>query len=123
MARVLLMVSDLLLGSRVREAIKAGGHEIVSVSSKESVDQALAAGPVVLLLADLSPRGADPLAASVLALLGELKKGALAQVPVVGYFSHVDVPTMQRAQEAGVQALPRSAFFADLPALIGRHTG
>ena len=118
MARVLLMVSDLLLGSRVREAIKAVGHEIVSVSSKESVEQALAAGPVALLLADLSPRGADPLP-----LLGELKKGALAQVPVVGYFSHVDVPTMQRAQEAGVQALPRSAFFADLPALIGRHTG
>lgn len=117
MARVLLMVSDLLLGSKVREAIKAAGHEIVSVSSAESVTQALAAGPAALLLADLSPRGADPIP-----LLGELKKGPLAGVPMIGYFSHVDVPTMQRARDAGVEALPRSAFFGTLPELIARAT-
>lgn len=115
MARVLLMVSDLLLGSKVREAIRQGGHEIVSVSTRESVDLALAAGPATLLLADLSPRGADPLP-----LLAELKRGPLAGTPVVGYFSHVDTATMQRAQEAGVEALPRSAFFGNLPAIIAR---
>lgn len=118
MARVLLMVSDLLLGSRIREAITAAGHEIVSVADAQAVEKALEAGPAALLLADLSPRGADPIPG-----LGRLKRGPLAQVPVIGYFSHVDAATLERAREAGVEALPRSAFFADLPGLVGRVPG
>ena len=112
MARVLVWCSDLLMGSKVREAVKSAGHESVFCSSAEALTAALAT-PAQLVLADLSPRGADPIPT-----LGMLKAGPLANVPVIGFYSHVDDATRKRAQDAGVQALPRSAFFGDLPALI-----
>ena len=116
MGRVLVVVNDLLMGSKIREAVKAAGHEVVPCASADKAQDALAGGAVDLILADLSPRGADPIPA-----LGALK--ASAQVLVIGYYSHVDDATRQRAQAAGVQALPRSAFFADLTGLIQKSTG
>jgi DNA-binding NarL/FixJ family response regulator len=120
MARILVLVNDLLLGSKIREAVIASGHEAVFCSSAAALDAAVKTGaPAAAVLADLSPRGEDPIPA-----ICELKRGSLAAVPVVGYFSHVDTATRQRAQEAGIdQVLPRSAFFGDLPALIERVAG
>ena len=118
MGRILVVVNDLLMGSKIREAVKAAGHDAVFCASADKAGDALAGGAVDLVLADLSPRGADPIPA-----LEILKKGSLAAVPMVGYYSHVDDATRQRAHAAGVQALPRSAFFGDLAGLIEKSTG
>lgn len=115
MARIVVFVNDLLLGSKIREAVARSGHEGVYCSSQASLTDALSKGPADLVLADLSPRGADPLPA-----LAELKSGVLADVPVVGYFSHVDATMRDRAAQARIEAHPRSAFFGDLPGLLTR---
>jgi hypothetical protein len=42
-------------------------------------------------------------------------------VPVLGYYSHVDVETRQRAEAAGVDlVVPRSRMARELPALAER---
>ncbi len=40
-------------------------------------------------------------------------------VRVVGYAPHVDDDLLQRAEAAGIEALPRSVFFRRLPELLG----
>jgi CheY-like chemotaxis protein len=43
------------------------------------------------------------------------------QVFIIGYGSHVDVPTLKRAREAGCDlVLPRSKFVEDLPTALPR---
>lgn len=52
-----------------------------------------------------------------------LKSGAATRrIPILAFGSHVDVPTMTAAREAGAdQVLARSRFVSDLPALIRKH--
>lgn len=47
---------------------------------------------------------------------------ATRRIPLIGFGSHVDVDSFQAAKQAGAQAvLARSAFFGDLPAVLGRY--
>ncbi len=102
MARV-LAVADLMLGSKVEATLSAAGHEV-------TVSPALQGAPldgVDLLVADLemeSPEG--------LASLG---------IPVLGFYSHVEVDTKQAAEAAGVDlVVPRSRLARELPQLAAR---
>ena len=82
-----------------------------------SPDVAFAAGPgelpalagaADLVVADLSRPG-------VLEVLAELSVSAR----VIGYGSHVDRATLERAAAAGCEAMPRSQFFRSLGELLG----
>jgi hypothetical protein len=102
-ARVLAVVSDLMLSSRVSESLGAAGHEIsVASSLKEaSVDG------VDLIVADLDIERPEALAG-----LG---------VPVLGFYSHVDVETREAAEAAGIDlTVPRSRMARELPQLVER---
>ena len=113
MPQILVLCEDLMLGSKIRETLKALGKDARFLSTVQSL--AAAAEGAELVLADLSLRGPDPIPA-----LAELKAGPLATARVIAFFSHVDEETRKRALEAGIdQVLPRSAFFANLPALVG----
>lgn len=102
MARVVAVSSDLLLGSKVEATLSAAGHE-VSLSSTHA-DLPL---DVELIVADLDTQ--DPQA---LAALG---------IPILGYYSHVNVETRQAAEAAGIpQAVPRSRLVRELPDLVDR---
>lgn len=100
MARVVAVSSDLLLGSKVEATLRAAGHEVTLVPS-------LAAAPlegVELLVADLDAEGPE-------ALVG-------LGVPVLGYYSHVEVETRRAAEAAGVDlVVPRSRMARELPEL------
>lgn len=103
MARVTAIAPDLLLGSRVEATLSAAGHE---VSLAPSLAQATLEG-AELLVADLDGETPEALAA--------------AGMPVLGYYSHVDVETRQRAEAAGVDlVVPRSRMARELPALVER---
>jgi hypothetical protein len=98
-ARVVAIVSDLMLASRVSESLKTAGHE-VSVVPK--LPEPLEAEAIVC---DLDTTDLDAVAA--------------APVPVLGFYSHVDVETKQRAKAAGLKlVVPRSRMSRELPELI-----
>jgi hypothetical protein len=105
-ARVLSVAADLMLGSRVEAMLGAAGHDVVSAP-------ALAKSP----LDDLDAIVADLDAENPEALVG-------LGVPVLGYYSHVDVETRRAAEAAGVDlVVPRSRMARELPQLVAGLLG
>jgi hypothetical protein len=101
-ARVLAIVTDLMLGSRVSTALQGAGHEVTQVAETPTT-----AGEAELIVADLDV--AEPAA---LAALG---------VPVIGFYQHTDVETKKHGDEAGLAfAVPRSRMVRELPELVDR---
>jgi hypothetical protein len=100
-ARVVVVASDLLLGSKVEAMLSASGHDV-------TLSSALADAPldeVELLVADLDTENPE-------ALVG-------LGIPVLGYYSHVNVETKQAADAAGIDlAVPRSRMARELPQLV-----
>ncbi|HEX6456215.1 MAG TPA: hypothetical protein VF009_06815 [Solirubrobacterales bacterium] len=100
MARVLSISTDLMLGSRVEAQLRATGHE---VTSAPSIEESTWDG-AELIVADLDVENPE-------ALVG-------LGMPVLGYYSHVDVETKEAAEAAGVDlVVPRSRMARELPAL------
>jgi hypothetical protein len=100
-ARVVSIATDLMLASRVDAMLTAAGHHVILARSLEDapLDEA------EIVVADLG--AADP---SELGALG---------VPVLGYYSHVDVDTRDAAAAAGIDlSVPRSRMARELPALV-----
>ena len=101
MARVLSLATDLMLGSRVEAMLSAAGYEVITSSSLEESSWE----GVDLVVADLEVENPE-------ALVG-------LGVPVLGYYSHVDVATKEAAEAAGVDlVVPRSRMSRELPALV-----
>lgn len=103
MARVLSIATDLMLASRVEAMLTAAGHEVTQAPSVADapLDQA------ELVVADLDVENPE-------ALVG-------LGVPVLGYYSHVDVETRKAAEAAGVDlVVPRSRMARELPVLAER---
>ena len=103
MARVVSISQDLMLGSRVEGMLGAAGHEVVAAPSIAAAD----IDGVDLVVADLEAESGEAL--------------GRAGVPVLGYYSHVDVETRRAAEAAGVEmVVPRSKMARELPALVER---
>ncbi|MBW8059647.1 MAG: hypothetical protein FVQ78_04800 [Solirubrobacterales bacterium] len=101
MARVVAVVSDLMLASRVEESLLAAGHEVSVAPTLPSPVEADA------IVCDLDSADAAAVAA--------------AGVPALGFHSHVDVETKQAAEAAGLNlVVPRSRMSRELPQLIER---
>jgi hypothetical protein len=102
-ARVLSIATDLMLGSKVDATLSAAGHE---VTTSPSIEESTWDG-VALIVADLDVENPE-------ALVG-------LGMPVLGYYSHVDVATKEAAEAAGVDlVVPRSRMARELPALAER---
>jgi hypothetical protein len=102
-ARVLSIATDLMLGSRVQETLTAAGHEVTTAPALEETTW----DGVDLIVADLDAENPE-------ALVG-------LGMPVLGYYSHVDVATKEAAEAAGIDlAVPRSRMARELPALVER---
>ena len=101
MAHVLSISTDLMLGSKVEAQLSAAGHEVTtSPSIEESTWE-----DIDLIVADLDVENPE-------ALVG-------LGMPVLGYYSHVDVETKKTAEAAGVDlVVPRSRMARELPALV-----
>jgi hypothetical protein len=105
-AHVLSISTDLMLGSRVDGALTAAGHTVVTAGS-------LAGAPldgVDAIVADLEVESPEALVA--------------VGVPVLGYYSHVDVDTKAVADAAGVdKVVPRSRMSRELPEVVAGLLG
>ncbi len=83
--------------------MKAAGHEVVSSGS---IEESTWDG-IDLIVADLDAENPE-------ALVG-------LGMPVLGYYSHVDVDTRKVAEAAGVDlVVPRSRMARELPELVER---
>ncbi len=103
MARVVAVAADLMLGSKVEATLSAAGHEVTLAPSLQEAPLEDAE----LLVADLEVENPE-------ALVG-------LGVPVLGYYSHVDVETRGAAEAAGVDlVVPRSRLARELPELAKR---
>ncbi len=101
MARVVAVAADLMMGSKVEATLRAAGHEVtLSPSLQEApLDRA------ELIVADLDAENPE-------ALVG-------LGVPVLGYYSHVEVETREAADAAGVDlVVPRSRLAREMPQLV-----
>ena len=101
MARILAIVPDLMLASRVEESLRSAGHDVVVSASLPDAIEA------ELLVCDLDAVDPDEI--------------AQASVPALGFYSHVDVETKRAAEAAGIDiAIPRSRMARELPQLIDK---
>lgn len=101
MAGILVIVSDLMLSSRVVEPLKASGHD---VTLRPQLPEAAPDGTEVVIC-DL-----DAVDSETAVALG---------VPTLGFYSHTDVETRKRALAAGFDVVvPRSRMVRELPDLV-----
>lgn len=101
MAKVLAIVGDLMLASRVEESLRTAGHE---VSVAPALPDPLEADAIVCDLdtADMAALAATP-------------------IPVLGFYSHVDVETKRTAEAAGIDlVVPRSRMARELSTLVSK---
>jgi hypothetical protein len=100
MARIAVLVTDLMLASRARTALEGSGHQVEQVS--EPPDEVAALDLVVADLDAMPPERLSGLA-----------------VPVIGFYQHTDTEMKARADGAGLaRAVPRSRMVRDLPELV-----
>ena len=101
MARIVAVAPDLLLGSKVEAMLGAAGHNV-------TLSPALPEAPIDeadLVVADLDTENPEALAG-----LG---------IPILGYYSHVNVETKEAADAAGIDlVVPRSRMARELPQLV-----
>lgn len=113
--RVLAAVDDMFFASKIRATAESMGVEFERARTLESAIERARANRPSVILADLHSQNCD-----AFALAQTLKADAhLRDVPLVGFFSHVQTELRDRAQAAGFdRVLARSAFTQLLPELI-----
>jgi CheY-like chemotaxis protein len=114
-SRVIAVVDDMFFASKIRATAEALGVAISFPRSKEALVEKVREVRPQLIVVDLHNKKVDPLG-----LARELKSDQeLAQIQLVGFFSHVETELQRNALAAGFdRVLPRSAFVRDLPDLF-----
>ena len=110
------LVTDLMLASRITQALAASTYSVQVVSDAASLQQQ--AEGAALVLVDLAARNVD-----VLAAIRELKRPVASDsVPVVAFGPHLDQAAHQAARDAGADAaVANSRLALDLPRLIEQY--
>jgi hypothetical protein len=105
-ARIVAVAPDLMFGSRIEQSLRAAGHEVtLSPSASEAPLDA-----ADVLIVDLDTENPE-------AVVG-------LGMPVLGYYSHVNVETRQQAEAAGVdRVVPRSRMAREMGALVASLLG
>jgi DNA-binding NtrC family response regulator len=113
---VLVVISDLLFRSKIDDAARRAGVPLRIAKSIEQLERHLGNATPAVVLIDLEMEGLD-----TAAMLGRLRAvPAAATVPVIGFAGHTNVAVIHAARADGVQVMARSAFVAQLPAMMER---
>jgi hypothetical protein len=114
-ARAVAFVPDLLFGSNVVGALRAGGHEPVLVGSANGLADALAGADVLVVDLTTEPQARIE---AVSPWLGEQRLKTLA------FFSHVESDVRRAAEAAGFDlVVPRSRMARAGAALVDQLAG
>ena len=109
--RVLAAIDDMIFAAKVKGTAGATGVEVEFVKSLPAALESARREPPSLIICDLHSEKCDPME-----LARQLKADeALKGIPLVGFFSHVNIELKQSAEEAGFdRVLPRSLFVKKL---------
>lgn len=111
--RILALVRDLMLRSRIEAAAAALGGEVTPAATLDLARTHAAAIAPSVIFADLSD-ASFPAAATAQAL-----RAVAPAARLIGFASHVDLKSLAAARAAGFDlTLSRSEFTAQLPELI-----
>jgi PleD family two-component response regulator len=113
--RVIAAVDDLIFAARIRGTAEQLGIKTDLPQTADAILDEARREPPALFVIDLHARFCDPFA-----LAARLKGDAqLREVPVVGFFSHVQTELLERARLAGMDyVMPRSAFTRKLSGIL-----
>ena len=113
--RVLALVRDLLLRSRIEAAAEAAGVEVAFAANFDRVRDIAAATTITLVIADLSDSTFEPKTTA-----DELT-AACPGANLIGFASHIDLKVLTSARSYGfAQTFSRSEFVTRLPDLLNR---
>ena len=113
---VLAAVDDMFFWAKIEAVGKGLGVDVVQAANAQVLEQRLAASTPDLIIVDLNSKACSPIEA-IRRMKGQ---PSLQGVPLVAFFSHVQVELEQAAQEAGCETImPRSAFTKNLPQILG----
>lgn len=112
---ILAAVDDMFFAAKIRATAEALGVSIKFFRGLDALVSSAAEQPPQLILVDLHNQKLDPLE-----LARALRSNEqLKMVPLLGFFSHVQVDLKQAALEAGYdQVVPRSVFSRDLAKIL-----
>jgi hypothetical protein len=100
-ARVVALVGDLMLASRVEATLAGAGHEVI-LNPRDDGESSAGADLIVADVDEVDPASAVS--------VGK---------PVLGFYRHTDPETRRRAEAAGVDlVVPRSRLARELPELV-----
>lgn len=117
--RILAVVDDLFFVVKINDTAKRAGLVCEFLKSAEAVLERAKAERPLMVIVDLNARSVN-----AVDLIGEIRKAEeLKGLSVMAFVSHVEGELKQRAQEAGATVLARSAFSANLPQILKRHSG
>lgn len=112
---VLVAVEDLLFSSKIRTVAKQAGVDLTFARTPAEILERARAQRPALIIFDLDSAKADPLG-TIAALKAD---EALADIPTLGFASHVHTALISAARKAGAeQVLPRSAFAGNLADIL-----
>ncbi len=114
---ILALVDDLMFTSKIKTTATRLGVPLVFARSPESALAEMRKSRPSLVILDLNSVRTQPLA-TVAAMKSD---PALAEIPAIGFVSHVQTDLIDAARQAGVaEVLPRSAFTMHLPEILER---
>jgi AmiR/NasT family two-component response regulator len=108
--RVLAIVPDLLIETRIEGAAKGLKATVETVSAQEAPNLIASTRPELVII-DLAAPGVE-----IEAVASAARE---AQVSVAGFYPHVEVTLRRAAKGAGIEHVyARSRFLRDLPAIL-----
>lgn len=111
---VVVLVDDLMFVSRIREAAKGMSVPVRTVRTAADAITACRDGSRIVIVDLDTPR--LPVMDAVKAIAGDL---TLAEVRIIGFYSHVETERAREARAAGcATVVPRSAFVRQLDDLL-----
>ncbi|HEX8852570.1 MAG TPA: hypothetical protein VF754_03735 [Pyrinomonadaceae bacterium] len=113
--RVIAAVDDLFFAAKIRGTAEGLGFRTIFPKTADAVCEEARDATSALVVIDLHARFCDPAA-----LAARLKADdATRDLPILGFFSHVQTELMRRARAAGVEhVVPRSVFSQRLRELL-----
>ena len=116
MNKILVVMSDIFFSAKINDAAKKLGTTIAVVQNEAKFNELLQAPPPVVIL-DLNCATVDPVQ-----LILQIKANpATKSIPVIGFYSHVQVQSGERAAAAGCDVVVRRSVFTDsVPQLLAR---
>ena len=116
---VIAVVDDLFFASKIRGTAEQVGVTVRFVRSADALAEAARRDQPSLIICDLHSQKIDPNE-----LAKQLKADEqLSSIPLLGFFSHVQVELKQQAEQSGFdRVLPRSAFNAQLIQILKGDT-